>query len=134
MIVVVTWHLLIENKNLIIAWNYQCIKTIFESFISLISKMAMREIANNLYNCYNLSKLDNNSVIDWTSDPNSTEVLDIFLYPSHSLTYHQWNDTHYRWCGPMLYLLAYFSKFTNIKLSFNWNSRLISVIQDQIVA
>ena len=65
--------------------------------------------------CYDLSR--DNNVIDWVDQNNTTldiiDVVGLEFYPD--LTYKAINDSHYQWCGPMLYFAEYFARFTNKK-------------------
>ena len=75
--------------------------------------MAMNNIRNNFVNCFNLS-LDNN-IVNWANNTNNDQVIDVMTYPNYIFSFTQFNETHYRWCGPWLLILEHFAKFTKTK-------------------
>ena len=66
------------------------------------------------FNCY-----DFNDVMDWSESGNTSEVIDVWLYPTIVLQYTDLNETHYQWCGPLLLLVEYFAKFTSTRIRFS---------------
>ena len=62
-------------------------------------------------NFYNLSQTEN--VLD-LSEINSTKDLIVVKpmgIPPH-IFYHEYNDTHYQWCGPLIFIVECFAKLT----------------------
>ena len=77
----------------------------------------MDKIMKHRKNCYNLSRIDDGSVIDW--NPNQTIndfVIDIqpYIY-TPDLIYVQFNETHYQWCGPMLVIVETLAMFAGAR-------------------
>ena len=75
----------------------------------------MKLVRNNAKNCYNLSTIGDQSIVDW-SGSNATEIISVMPYPNiPDLFYKEWDQNNYQWCGPMLLYLEYLSRFSNVK-------------------
>ena len=77
----------------------------------------MELILKHLDNCYELSTFGNESIVDWSGRNSTTnQVIEVFPYPYVPiLFYDERDDSHYRWCGPVLKILEYFARFTNTR-------------------
>ena len=71
-------------------------------------------------NCYNLSSIGNGSIVDWLPDRNVSRIIDVQPNPFFTnLRFKRFNATHYQWCGPMLMIVEYFARITNVKYDHN---------------
>lgn len=74
--------------------------------------------------CYNFDESIDGSVINWSNKNTTDPLIEIqpSAYPS-DLIYFEWitTDIHknsilnYQWCGPMMMIAEYFSKFLNLE-------------------
>ena len=68
--------------------------------------------------CLNLTVNGDQNLIDWSDIlPNSTSnIIDVnsLLILRHLFQYSR-NDVIKQWCGPMIYIVEYFAKFTKTR-------------------
>lgn len=77
--------------------------------------MAWQAVMLNKVNCLEPVEIRSNHVIEWTDHDNDTKIIETWLFPTLLLNYIKINQTHYQWCGPVLMILQYLSKFTNTR-------------------
>ena len=75
----------------------------------------IEHILSRTTNCYTFSTTDN--MTDWSDNGYSNvHVLDMVAIPDPpDIVYRELNDTHYQWCGHLLYFAEYFAKFTRTR-------------------
>ena len=91
--------------------------------------MAMQAIKRSKFNCHQFSRIGGNDVLDWTESGNTSEVIDVWLYPNIVLQYTDLNETHYQWCGPLLLLVEYFGKFMSTRIRFSPSIQIEEMLQ-----
>ena len=70
----------------------------------------MELILGNRKNCYNFSTNGNKTIVDWTRDNSTVDVLDVIGYPYIPVIfYNKINETDYQWCGPLLSIAERFA-------------------------
>ena len=78
----------------------------------------MNPVYLNRTNCYDTSNLEDDYIREWTDNKTTDTYIEVMitrLIPD--AIYTKYNETHYQWCGPILMIGEYFSKFTRTKLS-----------------
>ena len=75
----------------------------------------MEFIKSNVKNCYNLSDIGDQSIVDWSGN-NSTEIISILPYPyPPGLFYEEFGQDQYQWCGPLLQFVEYLAMFLKLR-------------------
>ena len=76
----------------------------------------MQFLHENRNNCYNFSSVGGQDFVNWSGDNSTEEYLDILAYPYVPvLFYHEYNETNWQWCGPMLRIAEQFAKTVKVK-------------------
>ena len=67
--------------------------------------------------CLNLTNQGDENLIDWTNNINSTsDIIDVNSLPilRHLFLYNL-NYLFKQWCGPIIYIVEYFARFTKTR-------------------
>ena len=76
----------------------------------------MEKIVENRNNCYNFSTIGNQTIVDWTRDNSTVDVLEVNSYTYIPVIfYNKINETDYQWCGPLLRIAEHFAKTIKVK-------------------
>ena len=82
--------------------------------------MAMKDVMDNIFPCYDSSTDGGNDITGWTRNESNSEVIEVLVYPYMFLKFTQLNASHYRWCGHQLLIVEYFAKLINTKYIYHF--------------
>ena len=73
-------------------------------------------IFKNQPNCYYSIDSEGDYVKEWTNNETLDDIIFVGPYPFvPHVTYFPVNESHYKWCGPLLLIAEYFGKLVNVK-------------------
>ena len=80
----------------------------------------MEMIFKSWKKCIITSRDSNDYIRQWTDSRTDNTTIEMALFIRFPfLSYSVINSTHYRWCGPMLYIAEYLAKLTNNRIRLN---------------